>query len=63
MPTTTMRRPVGRPPVGPAVTYRVPEEIKEYVESEALRLGVKAADVWRELTSAEYARRLRRRTR
>lgn len=57
MPATNTRRPIGRPPIGPAVTFRVPEEVKEYVETEAAEREVPAADVWREMAAAEYARR------
>jgi hypothetical protein len=65
MPATDTRRSMGRPPIGPAVTYRVPEEIKEYVDGEAASRGLKAADVWREITLDAVARRraLRRRRR
>lgn len=57
MSSTVLRNKPGRRPIGPAVTFRVPVSIRTWVVAEAKRTGRPAADIWRDITEAEYRRR------
>lgn len=41
--------PGGRPAIGPEVKTRVPELVRDLIDAEAKRRGVKRADVLREM--------------
>lgn len=47
-------RPIGRPPVGPEVKARVPEEVAAFVKMQAYRRRVKQAAIVRSLIIAGY---------
>lgn len=47
-------RPIGRPPIGPEVKTRAPEEVVLYIKLQAKRRRVRAAAIARELIIAGY---------